>query len=154
MASTSAAFIEKVKSEQKEKVVTEASKHVAGFVKAAKKAVQIHNKLPVKSTFRIMYNETSLSEADMNFLNAVAAEMPSLLKKEFSDAEFHVTNEIEQVWLCKTLRILYGINIVFTITPTWPSTVMPTQTVQLDEPTLPKVTDGLLAAEGIRLRNV
>lgn len=149
---SSAAFIEKVKSEEREKVLVEASKHVAGFMKAAKKSVQIHNKLPVKSTFTLLYNETSLSESDTNFLNAVAAEMPSLLKKEFNDAEFTVTNEIEQVWLCKTLRILYGIKIVFTITPTWPSSVMPTPTMNpMDEPTLPKVTDSLLA-DGLRQR--
>lgn len=151
---SSAEFIEKVKSEERANVLKEASKHVVGFVKFVKKSVQILNKLPDKSTNTLMYDSTPLTESDTNFFNAVAAEIPSLLKKEFSDAEFHVSYKLEQVWFCKILRILRGINVVFTITPTWPFSAMPTQTIQLDEPTLPKVTDGLLAAEGIRLRNV
>ena len=149
---SSAEFIEKVKSEERAKVLKEASKHVVGFVKAAKTSVQVHNKLPVKSTNTLMFNCTSLTESDINFLDAVAAEMPSLLKKEFSDAEFHVSYTTEQVWLSKILRILDGIQVVFTIAPTWPSSVMPTPTMNpMDEPTLPKVTDSLLA-DGLRQR--
>ena len=116
MASTTMAFIEKVRNAPNEKRNATIAKTTAFYAKKVvedvEKTITEKGMLPTKCTFTSSIITTIFDTNQEAIAEGVVSAMPAVLKETFSDAEFAVTYEVETVYACY--------RITFTITPTWP----------------------------------
>ena len=121
---TTAAFIEKVKNaeieKRKAKIAKSARFYVNKVVEYIKRSLNEKGDLPTSCTVVSGLINTIYNKTEETFTIAVVSAIPTILKETFSDAEFSITFEIENVYACKALNLLHGYRAAFTITPTWP----------------------------------
>ena len=121
---TTAAFIEKVKNAEIEKRKAKIAKAAAFYanivVTHIKKSLNEKGTLPTSCTVTSSLINTIYNKSAETFTIAIVSAIPAILKETFSDAEFSITFEIENVYACKALNLLHGYRASFTITPTWP----------------------------------